>query len=130
MFPTKRKRFCLTESGATIGIGPPLLVALAGFLLPCCPLLGQRLRNNASASRHLDGAFERGDGPLIHHGAVKIPALAHVEQAVQLKLTRVGLACSLLRREGLVPVGHSDNDFDAIKPLKLGPVARAGELLN
>ena len=130
MFPTKRKRFCLTELVATIGIGPPLPGAFTGFLLPCCPLFRQGLRNNASASRHLDGAFEGADGPLVHHGTIYVPGLANVQQSYKLKLARICCASSLTGGKELVPVGHGDSDLDAIQPFELSPIARTGELFD
>ena len=121
---------CLTEGRATIGIGPPLLGAFAGFLFPCCPFLRQGLRNNASACGNFNWPPHGADCPLIHHGTIDVPALANVEKAVQLQLTRVGTACSLLRRERLVPVRHSDCELHALKSLELSPIARASELFD
>ena len=121
---------CLTEGGASVGIGPPLLLAFAGGLLPCCPFFRQRFRNNASTSRNFDGAAERADGPLIHHGPIDVPALVNVEEANQLKRARIFGASSLLGRERLVPVGNGDSDSHALKAFKLGPVVGAGELVN
>jgi hypothetical protein len=121
---------CLTEGRASVGIGPPLLLAFTGFLFPCCPFLGQGLGDNASASRHFDWSPHGADGPLIHHRTIDIPALANVEKAHKFKRARIFSASSLLRREGLVPIGHSDSDTHALKAFKLSPIAGAGELLD
>jgi hypothetical protein len=53
-----------------------------------------------------------------------------VEKTYQFKGARILGAGSLLSREGLMPVGHSNSDLDALKPLKLSPINRARELLN
>lgn len=119
----------LTESRAAIGIGPPLLLAFAGFLLPCCPLLRKKLRDNTGACWHLDRAIERADGPLIDHGAIDVPALANVQEADQFKRARIFSTSSLLGWKGLMPGGNSDGELHALKALELGPVTGAGELL-
>jgi len=67
---------------------------------------------------------------LIHHGTIDVPGLAHVEKTNQLEGARILGASSLLSREGLVPVGHSDREPHALKSLEFGPVARTSELLD
>jgi hypothetical protein len=121
---------CLTEGSAAIGIGEPFPLALAGMLRESSPLLRQLFGFNQGASRHMNGATERGDGPLIRHGTIEIPSFGDVQQSGHFQGAGVSSTHAHLDGEGLVPVRHGHGDTDGVEPFENGVSVGGGELLN
>lgn len=122
--------YFLTKGSAAIGIGVPFFFTKRRLAGVGFPLLRQLLGFNAGASRHMDGAVERGDAPLIHHGAIEIPGFADVQEAGQLQRAGIGSAVARLDRERLVPVGHGDREANGVEPVKSCVGVSGGELLD
>jgi len=57
-----------------------------------------------------------------------MPSAAYVEQADHFKLARV--SSTLLRGEGLVPVGQGDCQADGVEAIEAGVGVGGGELFN
>lgn len=78
----------------------------------------------------MNGAVERGNGPLIHHRAIEIPSLADVQQARHFKLARVGSTHAGLNGERLVPIGDGDGQANSVEAIENRVGISGGELLN
>ena len=120
----------LTESSATIGIGKPFLLTLAGLFGQSFPLLRQLFRFNDGACWYLDGAIQGGDSPLVCHGTIEVPSFADVQQAIHFKLAGVGSALAHLTEKGLVPVGQRNSEVDGLEPVEGCVGVGGGELLD
>ena len=78
----------------------------------------------------MNGAVERGDGPLVCYGAIEVPSLADVQEAGHFQRAGVSSAHACLDRERLVPVGHSDSQADGVEAVEAGVGISSGELLD
>lgn len=122
--------YFLTEGSATIGVGVPFLLAKGRLAGIGFPLLRQLLGFNAGASRHMDGAVEGGNGPLICHWPIEIPSFANVQEASQFQRAGIGSAVAGLDGKRLVPVGHGDSEANGVEPVESCVGVSGGELLD
>ena len=78
----------------------------------------------------MDGAIQRGDGPLVRHRAIQVPSLANVQKAGHFQRARVGSPHAGLDGERLVPVGHGNGQGNGVEAIEAGVGISSGELLN